>query len=183
MRVFVLCTGRCGSTTLSKALGHATNYTCAHESRSGRITDRLDYPDQHIEVDNRLSFMLGSLYKRYPDDFYVHLRRDREAVVRSYTKRFHTRAGIMRAYANGIVQNTRVPSDPAQRRRLAQLYVDATEDNIALFLSGVGPRQAYVEIDGSAVSSDLFHLWQSIGAEGDLSAAQAELTKHYNASR
>lgn len=185
MRVFVVCTGRCGSMTLSKALGHATNYTCAHESRSGRITDRLAYPDQHIEVDNRLSFMLGLLHKRYPEAFYIWLRRSRNKVVDSYTKRFNTRAGIMRAYANGIVQNTRVPNDITQRRRVAELYVDATEANIARFLHGIddGQRYRFLDMDEPTLATDFADLWQAIKAEGDLTAAQHELAKYYNASK
>ncbi len=56
MDVFVLCTGRCGSTTFIKACAHITNYTAAHESRTGLLgSDRLDYPGKHIEADNRLS--------------------------------------------------------------------------------------------------------------------------------
>ena len=44
--------------------------------------ERLDYPDQHIESDNRLAWYAGRLEKRYGDDaFYVHLKRDRQRVV------------------------------------------------------------------------------------------------------
>ena len=56
MNVFVLCTGRCGSTTFACACRHIENYTAAHESRSHLAgPERFAYPEDHIEVDNRLS--------------------------------------------------------------------------------------------------------------------------------
>lgn len=180
MRVFVLSTGRCGSTTLATALSHTTNFTCAHESRSSRAQNRLDYPDNHIEVDNRLSWFLGPLYRHYPKDFYVWLRRDREAVVRSYMKRFGTRAGIMPAFAQGIIQGSR-PVSETYKRTATELYVDTVEDNIATFLSCTGVRQTHVDMDYNP-QNDLEGLWKAIGAEGDLDTALTELTRKYNAS-
>ena len=37
MNVFVLNTGRCGSTTFIEACRHITNYSAAHESKTGRL--------------------------------------------------------------------------------------------------------------------------------------------------
>jgi len=39
MNVFVLNTGRCGSTTFSKACQHVSNFTSQHESRVGLLGD------------------------------------------------------------------------------------------------------------------------------------------------
>ena len=81
--VFVLCTGRCGSTTFDRACRHMTNWTAGHETRS-HLTgpDRFAYPPRHIEADNRLSWMLGRLEQAYgADAAYVHLTRDAEAVA------------------------------------------------------------------------------------------------------
>ena len=62
MNIFVLNTGRCGSTTFIKACQHIRNYTALHESRANRIAEqRLAYPRDHIEADNRLSWFLGRL--------------------------------------------------------------------------------------------------------------------------
>jgi len=90
MNIFCLSTGRCGSTKFIKAFSHAVNYTPGHETRSSFIReDRFLYPDQHVESDNRLSWMLGSLERYHVDDpIYVHLTRDRDAVVESFTKRY-----------------------------------------------------------------------------------------------
>ena len=41
MNVFILNTGRCGSRTFARACAHITNYTSAHESRSGLHQARL----------------------------------------------------------------------------------------------------------------------------------------------
>jgi hypothetical protein len=58
--IFVLCTGRCGSTTFIKAAGHIRNYSAAHESRTEELGHaRFAYPNFHIEADNRLSWLLG----------------------------------------------------------------------------------------------------------------------------
>ena len=86
MNVFVLNTGRCGSVTFIKACQHISNYTAAHESRSHCIAgERLAFPDNHIEADNRLSWVLGRLDAAYGDNaIYVHLRRDRTDTIRSF---------------------------------------------------------------------------------------------------
>ncbi|MCS3662077.1 hypothetical protein [Salinibacter ruber] len=89
MNVFVLCTGRCGSTTFARACEHIENYSAAHESRAGKIKGRVNYPARHIEVDNRLSWFLGRLDEVYGDDlFYVHLRRNPRATAESFADRY-----------------------------------------------------------------------------------------------
>ena len=65
MNVFVLTTGRSGSLTFAEACRHITNFSCGHETRVGLIgAERLAYPDQHIEVDNRLAWFTGRLERR-----------------------------------------------------------------------------------------------------------------------
>ena len=67
--IFVVTTGRAGSKSFVEAAAKLKNYTCGHETHSRKlyIDDRLDYPKYHIEADNRLVWMLGSLNKRYDD--------------------------------------------------------------------------------------------------------------------
>jgi hypothetical protein len=91
MNVFILNTGRCGSTTFVKACEHITNFTTAHESRMHLIgNQRLAYPDNHIEADNRLAWFLGRLEAAYGDRaIYVHLRRDPLKTARSFEKRYN----------------------------------------------------------------------------------------------
>src|SRR5664279_6422416 len=88
MNVFVLTTGRAGSESFIAACKHLTNYTAGHESQVSRLgPDRIQYPDRHIEADNRLAWFLGRLEERYGDEaFYVHLVRDRAATAASLVR-------------------------------------------------------------------------------------------------
>lgn len=68
MNIFILSTGRCGSTTFIQSCQHITNFSSAHESNIHKIgTDRIVYPQNHIESDNRLSWFLGRLEEHYKD--------------------------------------------------------------------------------------------------------------------
>jgi hypothetical protein len=155
MRVFVLNAGRSGSVTFSEACKQITNYTAGHETRMHHVEDRFGYPDQHIEVDNRLSFFLGELGDHFPDDvFYVHLLRDPEAVARSFFHRWTklglkqvvpmARRAVRRPYArgntlisafgDGVIWNGPSWNDDAQRLAACRRYVAMTTANIRRFL-------------------------------------------------
>lgn len=173
MNVFVLCTGRCGSTTFARACAHMTNFSAGHETRTGLVGDgRLDYRHDHIEVDNRLSWFLGRLEQRYADAFFVHLTRDREATARSFLKRYGT--GIVGAYAEHVLMGMR-NTDPL---RVCLDYVDTVEANIAAFLRG--KTSCHVRLRHASTDFALF--WQAIGARGDLNAALGEWLVRYNAA-
>ena len=181
MRVFVLSTGRCGSTTFARACGHATNYTSGHETRRRRLLeDRFAYPDQHIESDNRLSWFLGGLAARFDpaDTFYVHLTRDPAQVVDSYLARWDSgfHSAIVRAFAQGILIRPRSPR--GRRPDVARFYVQTVNENIAEFC-----RHQPHAMDFPLEQADpLFPaFWERIRAEGDLAAATAEFAVRHNA--
>lgn len=177
MRVFVLNTGRCGSVTLSRALAHLENYTVGHETRMGEVgAKRLDYPEHHVEIDNRLAWFLGGLDQRYGGGpLYVHLRRDPEAVARSFAKRRDR--GIMRAFADGVVFP---PADPQQTLEAARMYVATVTENIESFLRDK-PERMTVHL---AEHQTWFPaLWARLGGRGDMSAALREFDTRHNASR
>jgi hypothetical protein len=202
-RVFVLSTGRCGSTTFAASCAHITNHTSGHETNWGRLGDvRLDYPDDHIEIDNRLSWFLGSLAARYPDARYVHLLRERQSVVDSFLKRWPwdpppgriamprligratgrltsgvVATSILPAFAYQIA-GRRAPVPKADRPLVAGHYVDTVTANIEAFVEGRPHRR----VDLETLAEALPGLWEWIGAEGDLDAAVAELTVRHNAS-
>lgn len=177
MRVFVLCTGRCGSTTFARACSHITNYTSGHETRSRQYKARLNYPDQHIEVDNRLAWMLGMLDARYgTDPLYIHLERDFDAVLDSYTRRAHNPHGIVPAFAHGIIQADQC-DDYEQPTRLMLRTVKA---NIRMFLRDK-PNVIRIRIEEPHRGFD--RMWDTIGAQGDRDAAHAELDVRHNARR
>jgi hypothetical protein len=182
LRVFVLTTGRSGSVTFANACRHITNFSVGHESRVRLIGgDRLSYPDDHIEVDNRLSWFLGGLEDLHgPDAFYVHLRRDPERVAASFDRRwqYRSRIGVIEAFAHSIVMHR--DDWPEDRRRdLCRFYVDTVTANIEAFLRDK-PLRMEVWVEDAA--RDFREFWKRIGADGDVEAAVAEWNHRYNSS-
>jgi hypothetical protein len=181
VNVFVLTAGRSGSHTIAYAFSHATNYTVGLEYLDRRMgKDRFAYPDNHIEVDCRLTWMLGRLDEAYGKDaYYIHLRRNREDTARSHTIKFSERKGIGALIASHyIVGVARLASkdSPANAYMGSLDYVDNVTANIRHFLKDK-PHQREVWLE--ELDKDFPTLWREIGAEGDLSAALEECrTKH-----
>ena len=178
--IIVLCTGRCGSTTLARACGHFSNFTCDHEGRS-HLTGpaRFDFPEGHIEIDNRLSWLLGRLDRYWGDDAgYVHLTRDAEAVAQSFAKR--AGQGILKAYRQDILMKAPKRAANTPLIDFCRDYVDTVTRNIELFLRDKTHVMA-MTLETMEADFDRFCGW--IGAEGDLTAARGELTERHNASR
>jgi len=177
MNIFVLCTGRCGSLTFSRACQSITNFTADHESLAMRLGDaRLDYAKNHIEVDNRLSWYLGKLDQKYGDKaYYVHLQRDPEAVIESFMKR--KGFGIMKAFEDGLIR--RPSPDLADTRLLAQEIVELGTSNIQHFLQG---KKNQMEFHLENAANDFPKFWDWIGAEGDLESGMECWTVRHNKS-
>jgi hypothetical protein len=176
MNVFILNSGRCGSTTFIKACQHITNYTAAHESLLDRTgTQRLDYPDDHIEADNRLSWFLGRLDKKYADNaVYVHLKREPESVAASFSKRIDY--GILKAYEQGVLLHNK---HRQSAHDIALDYISTVETNIELFLKDKSKK---IDVSVETVKTDFTRFWKMIGAEGNLEQALEEWTINYNSS-
>ena len=178
--VFVLCTGRCGSVTFAKSCEHLNNYTVGHESHAKIVgPERFEYPDDHIEIDNRLSWHLGRLGRAYDgtDVKYVHLIRDPEAVAQSHFNRWDSpyRASMIRAYAHGLVM--RMHDWPEQERiEICRDFVATVNANIEQFLEGRESMTIHME-DAKETMPKVFD-W--IGATGDLDAALTEWDIKYN---
>lgn len=162
--------------TFAKACEHMTNYTSGHESHRGRVGQaRIDYPPDHIESDNRLSWMLGRLLDRFGDEaFYVHLVRGREVTARSFEGRWTWRHSIIRAYAQGVLCTER------QDHEVCLDYWDTVNANIRAFLAG-RPHTATVRLEHA--EADFAALWEAIGAEGDKQAALRQWGVPHNAAR
>jgi hypothetical protein len=176
VNVFILSAGRSGSKTFARACGHITNYSSAHESRSGLLGDaHFAYPENHIESDNRLSWMLGRLDRKYGDDaFYVHLTRAVGPVAASWATRSYT--GMMNAYRYAILWHC--PKD-ATAYEVARDYCDTVDANIRLFQRG---RNNWMEFPLEEGRERFPEFWRRIGAEGDLAAALAEFDVRHNAA-
>ena len=179
-RVFVLCTGRCGSTTFGKAVAHCSNFTSGQESRNHLIGPaRFDFPDQHIEIDNRMSWTLGRLEQAYGDaPHYVHLLRDPETVAQSFVTRH--KYGVMKAYREGILAKHFNRNPNAALIDVARDMVETVTTNITAFLNRK-PRVMTVRVE--AIAQDFPALWEWIGAQGNLTAAMEEWTIRHNATQ
>lgn len=177
MNVFILNTGRCGSTTFIEACRHIGNYSAGHESRVQLLgAARLAYPPHHIEADNRLSWLLGRLDAAYGDNaYYVHLTRDRAKVTASFVRRADF--GIMKAYREGILLHD--DDRRAANEAIADDYIATVEANIAHFLKD---KRHKMDFRLENARDDFRHFWHWIGAEGDLELALLEWDLRHNAS-
>lgn len=174
MNVFVLCTGRCGSYTFSKACEHATNYTVGHESRKRAIGPGCySFPNNHIEVDCRMAWRLGRLARFHKDAFYVHLTRDPVKVADSYLAKFHDKGmGIARAWFELMGH----PFDAYLPVVMRDMVLTITE-NISAYLAD--KDHMVIPIEEAADGFPQF--WARIGATGNLEAALAEFGRLHNA--
>ena len=181
MNVFVLCTGRSGSTSFIKACQHITNYSSSHESLTDRfLNERFEFPENHIEADNRLSWQLGQLDEKYGKNaFYIHLKRDKLAVAGSYKKRFLLPKSIIYAYANGIKKRPPEILNKVESLLVSLDYVETVNSNIKFFLKDK-PRQ--ITIDLYNIKKEFEQFWYEIQAEGDLELALKEFDKKHNKS-
>ena len=179
MNIFILCTGRSASSTFMKACKHIENYTTAHESLSrtfGKV--RLDYPKNHIEIDNRLVWYLDSLERKYDKDVrYVHLQRDKEATAKSFNQRWNLRNSIVRFYCEGILMTPLELIPKNKRLEICREYVDFITDKIDHFLLD---KTNTISIRVEDIKEEFVQFWNSIGAKGDLDAALHEFDLHYN---
>ena len=182
VNIFALSTGRCGSTTFTKSFSHATNYTSGHEIHARWIgNDYFIYPDNHIESDNRLSWMLGSLDKYYGDNpIYVHLYRDTEEVAQSWAKRYspNVHSGIMYAFGHGILQQPAI-FNSKEIAEVANMYVEVVTRNIESFLTN---KTKVIRLDIANPEESVQKIWEMGNIEGDIHKALQEWNFKYNAS-
>lgn len=177
MNVFVLNTGRCGSTTFIKACSHISNFSSAHESLVSELGDaRLAYPVNHIEADNRLSWFLGRLDEKYGDSaFYVHLTRNKEKTAKSFARRYSR--GIIDAYANAVIMRRKKVLEPIE---VCRDYCETVDANIRTFLKD---KSRKLDMSLESAASDFERFWAAIGATGDFEKAIKEFDVNYNASK
>ncbi len=176
MNIFILNSGRCGSTTFIKACQHITNYTSAHESLLTETgAKRFNYADNHIEADNRLCWFLGRLDKIFGDNaYYVHLSRDPDETADSFSRRIDF--GILKAYEQGILMHEK---HKLPAHEIATDYIATVESNIKHFLKD---KSSAMNISLETIKTDFVEFWNNINAQGDLSKALKELDINYNAS-
>lgn len=168
MRVFVVGTGRCGSTTFAEACSHATNYTSAHESKAGTHYD-LEYPDDHIEVDPPLIFQAKRLRERYPDAKWVWLVRDESKVVDSIVENDSKMASHFAAMCWHKPDATPRPG--------AELLVRVMLDLCSELL----PKDTYI-LNVEDVAEKWPECWRWMGCKGSIKSSMKEWNVRYNAT-
>ncbi|WP_128081062.1 hypothetical protein [Pseudoalteromonas sp. TB51] len=164
---------------MAKACSFIKNYTSGHETRIGMTASKkLNYPDNHIEADNRLSWLLGSLDKRFERDdvLYVHLKRSPQLVAESYNRRWYLRYSIVRAFSSGILMK----SSRQDNLESCHDYVEVVNDNIECFLKS---KDNKLTINIENIEKDFKTFWTTINAKGDLNGALKCLSKPSNKSR
>lgn len=185
MNVFVVGTGRCGTTTLTRALQHASNFTVSHESKTKEsLPDRLDFPPGHIEVDPRLSFFLPLLETTYADRpvLYVHLLRNQNAVVDSFVRR-----GISPYLGPGpLVSLLRMTPakqlPPHDYRQMVDACVTCVNGLASGYLSSLPSERFFGSVFIEQAPHWLPDLWQRVGADGSLGQALLTVMRRHNAS-
>ncbi len=117
---------------------------------------------------------MGTLAKRYGTKaYYVHLKRDPEAVAESFMHRWRARHSIIQAFGYNILCVKEQTID------VARLYVSCVNANIIHFLRDK-PNAMTIELE--QMESQFPEFWSWIGAEGDLNAAIAALKEPHNAT-
>jgi len=167
MRIFALGPGRSGSLTFAKAAAHLEGFTAGHETGCKGIGD-LFYPDNHIESDTHLVWVLPALMQKYPDAWYVILHRNREDSVNSIANRRGAIAFRQIAFAGG-----------GSREDAARSYYDFVHEylNRALPFSRTMTFPLEAGGDGFRTFCEYFHLPQ-----GGVSDGALEYATRYNAT-
>ena len=181
MRVFILCTGRSGSSTIIKACKHIKNFTSSHESLTSVFGEkRFDYPENHIEADNKLSWHLGTLNKKFGDEpLYIHLKRNKDKTAKSFLKRFYIPASMIDSFCEGLRQIPGEKLTEEIRLQACYDYVDTVNDNIEHFISD---KSNVMTLNLENLKETFPSFWERIGAEGNLKDALSEFDKKHNAS-
>lgn len=178
MNVFVLSTGRCGTVSFAKACEHITNYTVGHETRIKLAGPaRLDYPDDHIEVDNRLCCFLGRLDKEYGiNAYYVHLERNKKDVIASYLAKGMTNAGSERRHVMSYATHL-LPVDA--REYLLKDFIETRTADIEMFLKD---KPFHLHVSLESIQKDFDTFWTAINAVGNFGEAIKVFDVRHNAT-
>jgi len=179
MNIFVLSTGRCGTVTFNKACEHIMNYTSSHESKAHLFGyKRFEFPDNHIEIDNRLSWFLGDLDKKYGDDaYYVHLVRKDAKVAKSFLKRWNY--GIIQSYHNGIISGIH-KNNEYDKFDVCLSYCKTVNNNINMFLKD---KTKSIKINIDNPKDNFITFCNIIGANVDINKSISEFDVIYNQSK
>ena len=182
MNIFILCTGRCGSMSISRACKDLENFSSGHETRISMLgVERLNFPSNHIEADNRLSWFLGRLDAKYGNDaFYVHMTRDPIETAKSYNRRWYHVGSIVRSYTEGILTKPLQLVSSNDLLKYSEDYCTTVNENIVHFLKDKD-KKCVIRLEH--LESDFLKFWGLIEAKGNKSKALEALNQKHNKSR
>ena len=182
MKVIVLCSGRTGSTTLYRSCQLLDNFSVGHESQVKRLgAERFQFPDQHIEIDNRLIWQLGNLQQHIGNQaMYVHLTRERSAVKQSFINRLYQPKSIFYSYCESIKKSTPENLSSDEIDHLADDLLNSIDANIRYFLKD---KTHQMEFHVENYQQDFSHFWEFINAKGDFEKALTEWSRKHNSSK
>ena len=159
MNIFIISPGRTATTHLARVFEGVSGFTSLHESRVEYLglEERVSYPRNHIEADNRLIWYLRFLERKYADrSCLVIVKRDRGKIVDSYAKRWY-KTNILRAWTQGIhMLDIGVHSTSA-----VESYVDYCYESLSMS----APKWKHViELDIAQPNQGIEKLCELIGA-------------------
>lgn len=180
--IFILCTGRSGSSSFIQACTHITNYTNGHESLATKFgNSRLAYPIHHIEADNRLTWFLGALGDKFDDNstLYIHLIREKEVTVKSFNNRWNLPGSIIKAFSEGILKMPYQKLTSSDQEQVCSDYYDTVNANIAYFIKN---KPNTLTLPFEDIKNGFKTFWKNIDAEGDFNHAMEEFNVLHNKS-
>ena len=168
MRVFVTGIGRCGTVSFKEACSHITNYSSAHET----VNPKLVYPDNHIEVNPHMRQCIREVAKKYPNEKWIHLIRNKTDNVRSLS--VLDDGVIMTCY--WVLRGSTIGETPID---IAETYYrdenNLIRDQLKLYVPPENTMILYLDMIQNFWKS----FWEFIGAEGDFqSSIQSWDTPH-----
>ena len=167
MRVFVVGTGRCGTSTFYHACRHIHNYEAYHEPNSGQV-DSFETEDQVINVSSQFVVRIPELLKKYPESKWIHLIRNRDQCVESLAKCCPVEMdGYVRQWCQIFQCNL---------TRASQFYYDSINSMIELMLRNQSCLTMNLPIRRPAWMT----FWSFVGAQGDFESSLREWESCYN---
>ena len=176
MNIFVLSTGRAGSTTFSKACAHLDNYTVSHGCKFTNACDlTFNYPDNHIAVDNRFVDHLNTLNNLYQKDvLYIILHRNLKEQAESLKKLDEKNKYLSLDSCEGVLSY--------------EDYLIKQDEKIADFLYTnyelpyrYKVEHNFLDFNLSLAKDNFDYFWHLINGKGNLTEALDEWDIKYNA--
>lgn len=168
-RVFVVGTGRCGTSTFYQACLHATNYLSRHEAYAIGDCPPFFFPEHpSIEIGSTLTMFIPRLKRRFPQARWVHLQRERQACCESIARECHEESV---GFAKRWLWKSEI--NPV---RAAEIFYDSVNDLCQSLL----PEAFHLQLE--TVEQQWLDCWKFMNCVGDFSSSLSVWRRKYNPS-